>query len=60
MNCIETLIEQCRVCELCRLNSVILEFHELPENEKYNFDWYEKDNHYLIHCQVCKIYKLLE
>jgi len=49
-----------RVCEHCQMNSVILEFHELPEEEKYNFDWFEKEKHILLFCKECKIYKLLE
>ena len=60
MNCIEALNEQCRVCEPCRMNSFILEFHELPEHEMYNFDWYEKEKHILLYCKQCEFYKLLE
>ena len=59
MNCIEALNEQLRVCESCRLNSVILEFEELAENEKVNFDWYEKEKHFIIYCEPCRVYKLM-
>lgn len=58
MNCIEALNEQLRICEPCRLNSFILEFKELPEAEKYNFDWYEKEKHIILHCQLCNSYKI--
>ena len=60
MNCIEALNEQCRVCEPCRMNSFILEFEELPEKEKYNFDWYEKNKHFLLYCKQCNLYKIIE
>lgn len=59
MNAIEALNEQCRVCEPCRLNAKIIEFEQLPEHEKFNFDWYEKGKHYLIFCNQCNFYKIL-
>ena len=59
MNCIEALNEQCRVCEPCRINSFIIEFEELPEKEKNNFDWYQKEQHILICCKKCDFYQLL-
>ena len=59
MNCIEALNEQCRVCKPCRINSFIVEFEELPEKEKYNFDWYEKQKHMIMFCKECFIYNLL-
>ena len=58
MNCIEALKEQFKVCERCRLNSFILDFIELPENEKYNIDWYEKEKHIITFCKECNVYKL--
>jgi hypothetical protein len=58
MSCIEALKE--RECEPCRMNSLIIEFEELPEEEKFNFDWYEKKKHILLYCQKCKVYNLLE
>jgi hypothetical protein len=59
MNCFEALQEQINECEPCRLNSFILDFDELPEHEKPNFDYYEKDKHLIIYCQPCNLYKLL-
>jgi len=59
MNCIEALEEQCRVCEPCRLNSFILDFEELPENEKSSFDYYERGKHFILFCKECNFYKLL-
>ena len=60
MSCIEALKERLNECEPCRINSFIIEFEELPEEEKSNFDWYEKEKHILLYCQECKVYKLLE
>ena len=59
MNCIEALTQQCKVCEPCRMNSLIVEFDDLPEDEKYNFDWYEKNKHILLYCKTCDTYKIL-
>ncbi|GAB2817663.1 hypothetical protein GCM10027043_18110 [Ferruginibacter profundus] len=59
MTAIEALKEQCKVCEPCILNAQIIEFEQLPEDEKFNFDWYEKDKHYLIHCLKCSVYNIL-
>lgn len=59
MNAIEALKEQCRVCEPCILNAKIIEFEQLPEHEKLNFDWYEKNKHFIIYCEPCRVYKLL-
>ncbi len=43
MSFIEALKERLKECEPCRMNSLIIEFEELPEDEKFNFDWYEKE-----------------
>jgi hypothetical protein len=59
MNCIEALHEQVRECEPCIRKSQIIEFHELPEREKFNFDYYEKDKHFLLYCKKCDFYKIL-
>lgn len=59
MNCIEALNEQLKKCKPCRLNSVIIEFEQLPEDYKMKFDYYEKDKHFIIYCEPCKIYKLI-
>lgn len=60
MNCIEQLNEQCRVDDQFWLNSFIVEFEELPEEQKFNFNWYEKDKHILIYCRQSCTYKILE
>jgi hypothetical protein len=59
MNCVEALQEHLQRCERCILKSKIIEFEELPEEEKQNFDYYEKEKHFIIYCQPEKIYKLL-
>lgn len=59
MNCIEALNEQVIKCKPCRLNSFIIEFEELPEEEKPKFDYYEKDKHFIIYCKHCNFYKCL-
>lgn len=59
MNCIEALQQQIRECEPCKWKSEIIEFNELPEKEKFNFDYYEKENNYILYCKQCDVYKLL-
>ena len=39
MNCIEALEQRIKEYEPCWVDSLIIEFKELPEEEKYNFDW---------------------
>lgn len=60
MNCIEKLIELTKECEPCIWYGKIIEFEELPEKEKYNFDNYEEDMDYIVYCEKCKIYKLIQ
>jgi hypothetical protein len=59
MNCIEALREQIKECEPCKWEAEIIEFHHLPESEKLNFDYYEKEKHFLLYCKKCNFYKLL-
>lgn len=59
MNCIEALAHQLRKCEPCKLNSFIIEFDELPEDQRVNFDFYDKSEHFLLHCKLCDTYKIL-
>ncbi len=60
MSCIDALQERLKECEPCRINSFIIEFEQLKEEEKFNFNWYEKEKHIILYCQKCKIYNLLE
>ena len=56
---IDALQERLKEYEPCRINSLIIEFEDLPEEQKFNFDWYEKEKHIPLYCQKCKIYNLL-
>jgi hypothetical protein len=59
-NCIENLRTYHReICEPCIWNAQIIEFEQLPEEEKYNYDYYDKDKDYLIYCKKCKVYKII-
>lgn len=55
----QALAEQLNKCEPCRVNSFIIEFQELPEHEKERFDFYDKNEHFLIHCKLCNTYKII-
>lgn len=55
----EALQEQLEKCKPCKLNSEIVTFWELPEHEKFNFDYYDESKHYILHCAECDKYKIL-
>ena len=59
MNCIENLKAHLRECEPCIKEAFIIEFEELPEEKKYDFDDYNKEQDYLLYCKKCSIYKLI-
>jgi hypothetical protein len=61
VNCIEKLDVYLRgECEPCIRNGKIIEFEELPEHLKYEVDYYDKDKDFILYCEPCKVYKLLE
>jgi hypothetical protein len=60
MDCIQKLIELTKECEPCIVNAKIIEFETLPEQEKPNYRKYDKAKDYLIYCEKCKVYKLLQ
>lgn len=57
MNCIEKLYTLHRACEPCVAK--IIEFKDLPEHEKFNFDSYEKERDFIVYCERCDTYKHL-
>jgi hypothetical protein len=59
MNCLEALGKQVEDCAPCRMNAYIVSFRDLPEHEKFNFDYYEENKHFLLYCKKCDFYKLL-
>ena len=59
MNCIEALAKKLQDCEPCKINSVIIEFSELPESERKRFESYNEKTDFILHCQKCQVYTLL-
>lgn len=60
MNCIENLrLHHSDVCEPCIWNGKIIEFEELPEEQKFEFCDYDKDSDFLLHCKKCQVYFLI-
>jgi len=59
MHCIELLHEHLNNCEDCRKNAFIIEYEELPENEKPNFSEYIREHDYILHCPKCEKYMWL-
>lgn len=59
MNCMEALTEQLKECEPCKLNAFIIEFEELPEDQKMNFSKYNEETDFILHCKLCNVYKIL-
>lgn len=55
MNCIKALKQQLQEREPYRLNSLILEFHELPAEQKMDFDYYDKGKHFIFYCKKCEM-----
>lgn len=59
MDCIQKLKELTKECEPCTWNGKIIEFEDLPEHEKYNYDYYDKEKDFLVYCEKCKEFKIL-
>ncbi len=59
MNSFDALLEYLSTCERCRQESEIIEFEDLPEAEKAIFNFYDKNKHFLLHCERCKTYNIL-
>ena len=57
MNCIEKQFELHKACEPCVAK--IIDFEQLPEHEKFNYDFYEKEKDYIVCCEKCNFYNLL-
>jgi hypothetical protein len=61
MNCFEKLRRHHKeVCEPCIWNGKIIEFEQLPEELKYEADYYDKDKDLLFYCEKCKFYGIIE
>jgi len=59
MNSWEALNAQIKTCDECRTNSFIIEFHELPDEWKEKFDYYDKNEHYLLACAPCSKFLII-
>lgn len=57
MNCIEKLFELHKACEPC--TAKVIEFEQLPEHEKFNYDYYDKEKDIIVYCEKCNFYNLL-
>lgn len=55
----EALSQHLKKCEACVYNAKVIEFEDLPEDRKYDFDFYDWEQHILLYCQPCKVYKIL-
>jgi hypothetical protein len=58
MNCIEKLFELHKYCEPC--TAKIIEFEQLPEHEKFNYDYYDKVKDFIVYCEQCNEFKIIE
>jgi hypothetical protein len=58
MNCIEKLHGLYKQCEPCVAK--VIEFEKLPEELKYEADYYDKDKDFLIYCEKCEFYGIIE
>ena len=39
---------------------MIIEFEQLPEHLKYEVNYYDKDKDFILYCEGCQVYKLIE
>jgi hypothetical protein len=60
MNCIEKLRLLSKECEPCVVKAKIIEFEQLPEYLKFDADYYDKDKDFILFCEPCQVYKLIE
>jgi hypothetical protein len=60
MNAIEKLQELTRQCERCIWHAIIIEFEKLPENEKWNYHYYDKEKDFIVYCEKCKVYQIIQ
>jgi hypothetical protein len=60
LDCIEKLRGFTCSCGSSHNDLKIKDFEELPELEKFEFDYYDKDKDYLLHCEKCNVYHILE
>lgn len=56
MHAIEKLQELTRQCEPCIWYGKIIEYEELPEDEKYRFECYLEKRDFIVFCEKCKLY----
>jgi hypothetical protein len=59
MSSFEAFVKFITDCERCKTDSKIIEFEDLPEREKCFFSFYNKNNHFLLHCERCKMYNII-
>jgi hypothetical protein len=59
LDCIEKLRDFICNCGSSHDDLKIMDFEELPELEKFEFDWYDKDKDFILYCEVCKTYTQL-
>jgi hypothetical protein len=60
LDCIEKLRDFICSCGSSHDDLKIKDFEELPESEKFEFDYYDKDKDYLLYCEKCIVYRLVE
>jgi hypothetical protein len=59
MNCFEKLNGNLQECEPCFRYGKIIELEQLPEEEKFNFDSYDKEQDLILYCEKCNYFKHL-
>jgi hypothetical protein len=59
LNCIEKLRNFSCSCGSSHDDLKIMDFEELPEDEKFNFDYYESDKDFIVFCEKCLVYEIL-
>ena len=61
MNCFEKLwYHHTKVCEACIYNQKIINFKDLPEELKYEADYYDDEKDLLVFCEKCNWHGIIE
>lgn len=58
MNAFENLNIYVQQCEPCIYNAKIIEFEELPDDERSRMHYYNGREDYILYCQKCNLYNL--
>jgi hypothetical protein len=60
MDILQAFTERINACEPCRYFAKIINYNELPDEEKVRFSDYNHNEHFLIKCERCKTFEIVK